>query len=246
MRTARRTAAHAYGYADMPGEGMTPQDLIAAHIPTARRVAWHIHGKAPGTIEPEELVQMAMVALIEAANRHQGDPATFGGYAVMRIRGALLDEMRRRATMTRGALRRRRELINVRDGLASELGRNPTDEEVAGRMDLDIGEYATLCDEVMGIQYQSIDEVYSDHSMLFADDETSAFDRAAKDEIRQRLATEIGALPAREALVLQLYFVEELNLAEIAATLDVTAARVCQIKADAFKKLRTRLTDLND
>ncbi|EMD84174.1 FliA/WhiG family RNA polymerase sigma factor [Pacificimonas flava] len=237
----RNAAARAYREQMEAPSG--PAGLIAQHLPLARRVAWHVHGKAPGAIEVEELQQMAVVALIEAANAHQGDDATFPGYASMRIKGALLDEMRRRAAMTRGALRRRREMLNAQEALSASLGRQPTRAEIAAHLDIDEAEFSARCDEAEGIRYSSMDEVYSDHSMLFADEQQDAFDGVADEQMRALLARHIGGLPEREALVLQLYFVEELNLVEIAEVFDLTSARICQLKASALSKLRKALQD---
>ena len=96
------------------------------------------------------------------------------------------------------------------------------------------------------VQEQSIEEVYSDQSMWFADVEDRADDVLERESLKKALAACIGKLPEREGIVLQLYFVEEMNLDEIGATLDVGAARVCQIKKAALDKLRGMLTEWVD
>lgn len=111
-------------------------------------------------------------------------------------------------------------------------------EGFAGGDTFDAGE-ATGVDA--GSRHESLDEVYSEHSMWFAADQPDAFDDAAREELRDALVAQIGNLPEREALVLQLHFVEELNLDEIGAVLDVGAARVCQIRKAALGKLRAGL-----
>ena len=239
MMLKRAEAIEQYG--EDAEERPSPAALIEAHMPAARRIAWHIHGKAPGSIEVEELVQIAMVALIEAANAHDGRADTFGGYASTRIRGSLLDEMRRRAAMSRGSLRRRRGLINARETLRARLGREAEDAEVAAHLGLDDLAYSQLRDEVQGIRYSSMDEVYSDHSAWFAADQEDAFENLSRTQLIEAVSGIVAELPERQALVLQLYFVEELNLAEIAEIVGVTAARICQLKAAALKKVRERL-----
>lgn len=234
-----QSAARLYGASEIDPE--TPAMLIAGHVYLARRIAWHLHGKVHSQIEVEDLIQIGMVALVEAANAHQ-QGGMFAAYAAMRIKGAILDELRRRAAMSRGALRRRRSLINTRAELRAELGREPSDAEAAERLGLDTAEFAALLDEIEGVKYTSIDEVYSDHSMWFAADEDDAFDTAAKAQLAARLAEAIKLLPEREAIVLQLYFVEEMNLVEIGEILGVTAARVSQLKSTALAKVRLQLS----
>ncbi|MEO0499776.1 MAG: FliA/WhiG family RNA polymerase sigma factor [Pseudomonadota bacterium] len=238
MSAQRQRAAAAYG-----GD-RTVATLVEAHVLLVRRIAWHLKGSAGGDLEIDDLIQIGLMALVEAAQAHDPDAATednFPSYAKTRIRGAILDEMRRRAAMSRGALRRRRELLTARETLAKRLGRDASDAEMAAYMALDMADYMALCDEVAGVRYTSLDDVYSDHSTWFEADEDSPFDLAASAELRARLTGEIEGLPDREALVLQLYFVEELNLAEIGDILGVTQARVSQVKSAALKALRDRL-----
>ena len=112
---------------------------------------------------------------------------------------------------------------------------------MANELGLSAGAYRAIVDAAAGARHESLDEVYSEHSMWFAADLPDAFDDAAREELRSALTAQIGNLPEREALVLQLYFVEEMNLDEIGAVLDVGAARVCQIKKSALGKLRAGL-----
>jgi RNA polymerase sigma factor for flagellar operon FliA len=233
------------GYADQNGE--TPAELINRNMALVRRIAWHISGRTRRTVEVDDLVQIGMVALVEAAQNYVRRPdAAFEAYATMRIRGAMLDEARRRAAMSRGALKRRRDLLNARKALGEALGREPLDTEVAAQLELTASEYAAQCEEARGFTYASLDEVYSDQSVWFASDEESPFDALARAGLQARLADIIAALPERESLVLQLYFVEELNLAEIGETLGVGAARVCQIKASALATVRRALGNIED
>ncbi|MBV7257006.1 FliA/WhiG family RNA polymerase sigma factor [Pacificimonas sp. WHA3] len=242
MTAQHKRAAAAYGEPGRP----TNAELIQQYLPLVRRIAWHLNGSASADLTIDDLMQIGTVALIEAAQSH--DPSAddvednFPSYAKTRIRGAILDEMRRRATMSRGALRRRRELITVRETLSQRLGRDPTDDETAQYMGMDMSAFLSLCDEVGGIRYDSLDEVYNDHSTVFATDDESPFDMALRGQLRDRLAGEIANLPQREGLVLQLYFVEELNLAEVGDVLGVTPARVSQLKSSALKALRDRLS----
>ncbi|MGB7406505.1 MAG: FliA/WhiG family RNA polymerase sigma factor [Pacificimonas sp.] len=240
---ARRRATAAYG----EPEHARSKTLIEAHLPLVRRISWHLKGSASADLSIDDLIQIGTVALIEAAQAHDATSEevedNFESYTKTRIRGAILDEMRRRAAMSRGALRRRRELLTVQKTLSSRLGRAPTGEETAEYMGLDMPAFVALSDEVQGITYASLDDVYTDHNSWFAADEDSPFDEAARAQLCERLGGEIADLPEREAMVLQLYFVEELNLTEVGEILGVTAARVSQLKSAALKTLRGRLSE---
>jgi RNA polymerase sigma factor for flagellar operon FliA len=219
-----------------------PDRLVRTHMSLVRKIAWHTHARVSSAVDVEELVQTGMIALIEAArNFEDRGQAVFSTYASVRIRGAMIDSLRKHATLCRSALRKRRDLNAARDRLAGLLGRTPTHAELAEEMSLSEAELRELLNATQGVRYESIDEVYSDHSIWFAADEPDAFDALAGSDLRSAMVEAIRELPEREAMVLQLYFVEELNLEEIGQTLGVGAARVCQIKKVALEKVRKRL-----
>ena len=138
---------------------------------------------------------------------------------------------------------KRKDLAKVRNRLEQKLGRLPTEAEMSADMGLEPAAYREIADSVEMVQHTSMDEVYSDQSMWFADVEDRADDILERESLKAAIARGIGELPEREALVLQLYFVEELNLEEIGHTLDIGAARVCQIKKAALDRLREKLRD---
>lgn len=216
-----------------------PERLVQNHLGLVRKIAWHTHGRVSSAIDIEELVQVGMIALIEAARTFEDrGQAAFATYATVRIRGAMIDALRKQATMCRSALRRRRELNAARSLLSGRLGRAPEDGELAAHLGIEISELHDAIDATQGVRYEAIDEVYSDHSIWFADDEPDALERLQSSRMRTDLMAAIRRLPEREAMVLQLYFVEELNLEEIGQTLGVGAARICQIKKAALTKVR--------
>ncbi|SFS12860.1 FliA/WhiG family RNA polymerase sigma factor [Sphingomonas jatrophae] len=215
--------------------------LAQAHMALVRRIAWHVHGRVSNAVDVEDLIQVGMVALVEAAQGFEDRGHAFATYASMRIRGAMIDELRRHATLARGAMSRRRDLARARSGLETRLGRAPTEAEMAEAMGLDAAAYRALADSAEAVRQESLDEVYSDQSMWFADVEERADEAIDRRALSRLLADGIGKLPEREAMVLQLYFVEELNLEEIGQVLGVTNARVCQIKKSALDKLRAGL-----
>ncbi len=219
-----------------------PERLVRNHLALVRKLAWHTHARVSTALDIEELVQIGMIALIEAARSFEDrGHAAFATYATVRVRGSMIDALRKQATMCRSALRRRREIAAARDAAAAALGRAPTETELAAQMEIPLPELQTALTATQGVRYESIDEVYSDHSIWFANDEPDAFETLQSSQLRASLMEAIKNLPEREAQVLQLYFVEELNLEEIGQTLGVGAARICQIKKAALDKVRKML-----
>ena len=213
--------------------------LVRDHLPLVRRLAWHIHGSVSTAVEVEDLVQVGLVALVEASAAFEDrGQVTFKQYLVTRLRGAMIDELRRHAAMTRGAIRRRREYNRAVQQLTAETGRAPSEAALCERLGVTIEKLRAEYVTAEAARFESIDEVYADDQPWFASDEPSAFDQLAEGQVRDRLIAAIASLPEREQMVIQLYHVEELNLEEIGEVLGVGAARVCQIKSAAHARLK--------
>ena len=220
------------------GEG---EALVRQHLPLVRRIAWHVHGAMSSIVEVEDLVQVGLVALVEASATFQEQGANFRSYLQTRIRGAMIDELRRQATTTRGAMRRRRQYVAAIAALTSATGTAPGEAMLAHHLGVTIDKLRADYVTAEAIRFESVDEVYADDLPWFADDTPDAFEQLAESDLRDTLTAAIAALPEREAQVIQLYYVEELNLEEIGLVLGVGSARVCQIKAAAHAKLKRAL-----
>ncbi|WP_309750734.1 sigma-70 family RNA polymerase sigma factor [Novosphingobium sp.] len=215
---------------------------IQRFVPMVRRLAWHVHGGGRQGIELEDLMQSGMVALTEAAQRHNGPGEDgFAAYAKLRVRGAMVDLIRRHVPLSRGGVERRRHLREAHAALRSELGREPLPGELAAAMGISENELQTQRASSEPLRFEPIDEAYSDADMAFADDRPDSFAMLADQELRETVAGAVAELPERLQLIVQLYFAEELNLAEIAETLQVSVPRVHQLKAQALDKLRAAL-----
>ncbi len=222
-------------------------ERIRRFVPMVRRLAWHVHGGGRQGIELEDLMQAGMVALTEAAQKHAGPTEDgFAAYAKLRVRGAMVDLIRRHVPLSRGAVERRRHLREMEITLRGQLGRDPLGHELAAAMGLDENELEALRHASEPLRFESIDQAYSDADMAFADERPDSFALLADEELRGAVAGAIAQLPERLQLVVQLYFVEELNLAEIAEALQVSVPRVHQLKAQALDKLRSALAGLAD
>jgi RNA polymerase sigma factor for flagellar operon FliA len=229
-------------YERTPSPQRDAEAMVRKHLPLVRKIAWHVHGSMSSIVEIEDLIQIGMVALIEAVSGFEDrGQVTFEQYLMTRLRGAMIDELRRQATLTRGAMRRRKAYQETISMLATELGHAPNDAQVAEKLGVSPEKLRIEYAGAEAVRFDSIDDLYSDESPWFMSDEPNAFDQLAEGDQREALIAAIGELPEREAQVIQLYYVEELNLEEIGQVLGVGAARICQIKASAHARLKRAL-----
>lgn len=218
-----------------------PEQLIAANLSLVRKIAWHVHSHVSGTIEVEELTEIGTIALVEAAQSYEDRGYAFSTYASMRIRGAMIDHLRREARMARSAMQRRRQVDATRRHLEQKLRRTPNDIEMADALGLSLSTYRETLLAIQPLRDEPIEEAYSDHLMAFADPAERADEALSRAQMAALLKGAIDQLNPRQQTILELYFVEELNLDEIGRILGVGAARVCQIKKTALAKMRALL-----
>ena len=175
---------------------VAPDALVRAHMALVRKIAWHVHARVASAIDVEDLIQIGMVALVECAKAFEdrGQPSPL--MRRLRVRGARIDHLRRHATICRSAMARRRELADVRRRLENGLGRGAADVEMAAAMGLDAAAYRELIDESQAVQQDSIDDIYSDHSMWFADLEEQADEAIDRDRLKAAVAQAISGLPS--------------------------------------------------
>lgn len=234
-------AAHAAGTQTL-APVLTPPALIAAHLGLVRKTAWQVHSRLSRAIDIEDLIQIGMMALIQAAHAYVPQAnASFAAYAVLRIRGAMIDDLRRHANMTRGAIIRRKKVQQAQGAVERRTGRPANLSEVAVELDMDASEVGRWMVEAQSQHVVPIDDAYSDHSVYFADPAEAQDMMLERAQTAAALADSLKQLPEREAQILQLYFIEELTLEEIGELLGVGAARVCQIKKAALEKLNRKL-----
>lgn len=219
-------------------------DRIRRFLPMVRRLAWHVHGSGRPGMEIDDLVQAGLVALTECARKHDGPTEDgFAAYAKLRVRGAMVDLVRRSSPLSRSASDRRRTLRDATAALSVSLGRPPNEAELAEAMGITANDLADMRTTSEPMRFEAIDDAYSDSDPAFADDRPDSFAMLADQQMRDGLASAIGELPDRLQMVIQLYFVEELNLSEIAEVLEVSVPRVHQLKAQALEKLKAALGD---
>ncbi len=230
-----------YGARSKPGPDLNA--LVRQHMPRVRRIAWHVHGSMSSSVEVEDLVQIGLIALVEAvASFEDRGAVTFEQYLNTRVRGSMIDELRRQATLTRGAMKRRKLYNETVASLTAADGRRPEDAAVAEKLGVTMEKLRTDYATAEPVRFENVDDVQGDEGPWFVSDEPSPFDLLAETDQRDVLIQAIADLPEREQIVIQLYYVEELNLEEIGQVLDVGAARVCQIKKSAHDRLKKALT----
>lgn len=221
-------------------------ELVTRHAPLVKRIAYHLLSRLPASVEVDDLIQAGMIGLLEAAsNFRAGQGAGFETYASIRIRGAMIDQMRQGAWAPRSVSRQLRELAAAVKRVESRLGREAQAAEIAEEMGIDINDYYDLLSDTAAVRLVSLEQA-SDSGMEFSDEDDSADTplRELEDEGLQRaLATQIEALPEREKLVMALYYDQGLNLKEIGEVLEVSESRVCQIHSQAVLRLKGRLGD---
>lgn len=219
------------------------EQRIAQYLPMVRKLAWHLSGSGGPTVDVEDLMQAGLVALTECAQKHLSPSSDgFAAYAKLRVRGAMVDLLRRASPDQRGARAKRRMIERVKARLHGQMGRVPVAAEIASELGMSLGDYLALESSLVETRLSSIDECYSESDAAFADDDPDAERQLLEQDDREALIAAIAALGERHRLVIQLYFVEELNLSEIAAVLSVSVPRVHQLKAAALAQLREAMT----
>lgn len=224
-------------YASANASREVVEDRVRRFLPLVRRTAWHIYGMGREGLEVEDLIQTGIMALTECAQKHSGPTEDgFAAYAKIRVRGAMLDQIRRLLNDSRSARKKRAAYDKTIDTLRAELGRDPGRAEIARAMGITDGELLEI--EASAITVTSIAEEYDETNTAFAAEDPNPFEVLSEMENRERLITAMRELPERLTLVLQLFYVEELNLTEIAQVLEVSVPRVHQLRAKALKDLK--------
>lgn len=223
----------------------SPSQLIETHAPLVKKIALHLMARLPASVQLDDLVQAGMIGLLEAAQRYSATRgATFETYAGIRIRGAMVDEIRKGDWVPRSVHRNARRVARAIKAVEDREGREAQDIEVADELGMELSEYhATLSDANSGRLF-SLDELNESGELPIEQTETSdnPLDGLTADAFQSNLAAAIEQLPEREKLVLSLYYQEELNLKEIGAVLGVSESRVSQIHSQAALRLRSRLS----
>ena len=213
--------------------------LIENNMGLVRKIAWHIHGRVKSAIEIEDLIQIGMYGLVTAAQNYVvKEGVSFASYAGIRIRGEIVDHLRRNSNLCRTTIQMQQKYNASFEKLSRQLQREPKNSEIAKDMGLEASELDNWEQAFAANTHQSLDSVYDEFSIWFASNDQSPEDELSETELRENLVEALKTLPEREAMLVQLYYVEELNVYEIAEVLEITTGRVSQIKKSAISRLR--------
>lgn len=222
--------------------------LVQKHAELVRRIAHHLAARLPPSVEIDDLIQAGMIGLLDAARHYDSSAgASFETYAGIRIRGAMVDELRAGDWAPRSVHRKVREATEAMRSLEQERGHAVRETDVAAKLGVPLEDYRQTLADAVQCQMLSLDAPRDDEeSEAWQVEDTACLPPAEQlqgREFKQALAAAIGRLPEKEQLVLSLYYRDELNLREIGAVLNVTESRVCQIHGQALVRVRGQLGD---
>lgn len=234
------------------GDRAIRERLILHYAPLVKYVAGRVGVGLPSSVDPADLVSNGMFGLIDAIEKYQPDRAIkFETYAVSRIRGAIIDELRSYDWVPRSVRQKARDVERAYQRLQLDLGRTPTDEEVADELDITVKALRQIFRQVSYVHVAALDELLSiggDKSDRVSLDDTIADDRAddpvalfETEETKEILGVAVSGLPEREKIVISLYYYEGMTLNEIGQVLGVTESRACQLHTKAVMQLRAQL-----
>lgn len=226
--------------------------LIVYYAPLVKYVAGRVAAGLPQSVDQADLVSYGMFGLIDAITKF--DPARgfkFETYAISRVKGAILDELRSIDWVPRSVRSKAKSVERAIMKLESQLHRAPTDDEIAGELDLSLTQLNGIYNQISSLGVVALDEMLSfngGESLTFGDTLAAREDGPGgvyeRVEMRQLLADAINRMNEREKIVLTLYYYENLTLAEIGRVLGVTESRICQIHTKAVLHLKSRLSSL--
>ena len=223
--------------------------LIRQYQPLVHRLAHHMMAKLPASVEVDDLIQVGLIGLSEALSRYEtGQGAQFETFATQRIRGAMLDELRENDWMSRGSRKNQKDVEQALRRLEHQLGRSPIESEIAAELGLSLSDYQSLLGKVRGTQLIYLEDMgrsgEDDDGFLdrhVADNDADPLNLLGDQRLRQALVAAIKTLPEREQFVMSMYYEQDMNLKEIAAVLNVTESRVCQLHSQAVARLRAKM-----
>lgn len=223
--------------------------LLKQYQPLVRRMANHMMAKLPPSVEVDDLIQVGMIGLADALSRYEAAQGVqFETFATQRIRGAMLDELRGNDWMSRGSRKSQKEIESSVRRLEHQLGRSPSESEIAADMGMALADYQSLLSKVRGTQLLYLEDLrhagddednFLDHHV--ADEQADPMQLLRNQRLRDSLVTAIKSLPEREQYVMSMYYEQDMNLKEIAQVLNVTESRVCQLHSQSIARLRAKM-----
>lgn len=222
-------------------------ELVEDYAPLVKRIAYHLMTRLPPTVQVDDLIQSGMIGLLEAARNYDASQgASFETYAGIRIRGSMLDEIRKGDWAPRSLHRKVRAITKAVSEVEAEHGRDARDAEVAERVGMTLNEYYQTLQDATGYRVFSFEDLPAGEEGMtesLTQKIPEPLENVQNDYFKEALADAIAGLPERERLVMSLYYKEELNLRETGEVLGVSESRVCQIHSQALIRLKSRMEE---
>jgi RNA polymerase sigma factor for flagellar operon FliA len=223
--------------------------LIKQYQPLVRKLAHYMMAKLPPSVEVDDLIQVGLIGLADALSRYEASQGVqFETFATQRIRGAMLDELRGSDWMSRGSRKSQKDIESTMRRLEHRLGRSPVESEIAAEMGLTLADYQSLLGKVRGTQLVYLEDMArnneDDDNFLdrhVADSDADPLNMLRDQRLRESLVAAIKSLPEREQYIMSMYYEQDMNLKEIAAVLDVTESRICQLHSQSIARLRAKM-----
>ena len=221
------------------------ETLIKSCLNLVKKIAWHYHGRVKNIIEIDDLIQIGMLGLVTAAENFIEKPGvTFSSYARIRIKGEIVDFLRKNSNLCRSTIVNKQKFDKSFEKLQKNFNRDPHDNELIQDLNININELHKWKEAFAANKLENLDAVYDEFSLWFLSKENDPEEKFNELELRDALLQALKKLEKVEALVIQLYYVEELNVYEIAKILELTNGRISQIKSTAIKKLRNEIKNI--
>ena len=223
------------------------EELVNSYSGLVHRIAYHLMARLPASVQVDDLIQVGMLGLLDAAQQY--DPsqgASFETYASIRIRGAMLDELRRTDWAPKSVHKKARDLLAAIQKIENETGQEAQACEVAERLGISVEEYHQIVQETNACRILNFVDLGVEEDIAGEDLRSRSIeppDGVEQEQFRAHLADAIRALPEREKLAVSLYYDEEFNLREIGEILNVSESRVSQLLGQAHLRIRKQLTD---
>ena len=218
------------------------EKLIEGNLDLVKKIAWQIHGRVHNVIEIDDLIQQGMEGLVHAGQKYSPrDNVTFPQYAQLRIRGSIIDYLRKNSNLCRTTIKKKQDFEKNKIQLENSLGRPPSQDEIVQALGISFDEYDYWQKSFEANSVQSLDNAYDEYSLLFATAEENPEEQLETKELKAEIKVALETLNQREALIAQLYYVEELNIYEISDILDISTGRISQIKKKNIEKLRNEI-----
>jgi RNA polymerase sigma factor for flagellar operon FliA len=215
-------------------------DIILSHLYLVKKIACHMKARLPDSLQLNDLMQSGMLGLIDASNHYLATKgASFETYAGTRIRGAILDDIRKNSWVPRSVSQHARQITAAIAAVEKITQRTATAQEIAAELQVSLDEYYSMLEQTSGTEVFSLDEQEQD--VEDPKEQTNPFTMLEQGDLKQNLVKIIKQMPEKEQMILNLYYYEELNFKEIAGILDVSESRVCQLHGQAIHRIKAKL-----